>query len=299
MRKIDNRLFVSTGAFGQKHLTEILELCYTNSLAKIELGANVSYQKTFLPIIKQATTSRNQQFLIHNYFPPPEEAFVLNLASDKKKILSRSIQHCKTAIDLAAKLGTPFYSVHCGFCFNAEPKHLGQDQTKLGRISKNKAEEIFIKSLRDIADYGTSKGVDLIIENNVAAPFNLIDGKNELLLGVTSEDLLKIFYAVGHDNLSLLLDVGHLKVSAQSLGFSPEEFIRDLAGYVRAIHLSDNDGSSDTNDPITNTSWFWNPLTRYIPTEVFWILEVYNLTLESIKEQFSLITSMVNPKIIA
>ena len=148
--------------------------------------------------------------------------------------------------------------------------------------------------MKNLGDYSASKGVDLIIENNVVTPFNLIDGENELLLGVTSDELLRILNAAALENLGLLLDVGHLKVSANALGFCPESFIQDTSHMIKAVHLSDNDGQRDTHHSVSQESWFWKPLFDYVPHEITWILEAYNLPLELIIEQVSLISTMVN-----
>ena len=39
-------------------------------------------------------------FYFHNYFPVPQKSFVINLASNNKKIIQKSFQHIKKAIRL-------------------------------------------------------------------------------------------------------------------------------------------------------------------------------------------------------
>ena len=297
MNNQSKHIFVSTGAFGCKSVVEILELCSKTRLCGVELSSGAIYQDEMYSLLKEASATTKQNFLIHNYFPPSLEPFVLNLASGNDKILDLSRRHCRKAIDMAVELDAPFYSVHSGFCVHAEPEHLGQELAELERFSKKDAGDIFIDSLKSLADYGAVKGVDLLIENNVVAPFNLINGENELLLGVTSDELLGILSAIGRDNVGLLLDVAHLKVSANALEFCPESFIRDLGGTIKAVHLSDNDGYKDTNDQITENSWFWEPLFKYVSTEVVWILEAYNLSLELIGEQVSLISAVTGQRL--
>ena len=113
------------------------------------------------------------------------------------------------------------------------------------------AEDIFVESLKVLSQEAAKAGIDLLIENNVLEPFNLVNSKNELLLCVTSDDLLRIIEKTAADNVYILLDVSHLKISANSLRFSSESFIRDVASYVKAVHLSDNNGVRDINKPIT------------------------------------------------
>ncbi len=292
MKHQREQIFVSTGSYGRISVAEILELSSEDGVRGIELSSGTIYQDEMYDLLKEATDSAKNSFLVHNYFPPPREPFVLNLASENDKILQLSRHLCLKAIDLAADLKSPFYSVHSGFCVNAEPADLGGDLRELERFPKEYANHIFVDSLKLLADYAGVKKLDLLIENNVVAPFNLINGRNELLLGATSDDLLDALESVGRSNVGLLLDVGHLKVSANTLNFNPTNCIRDLAHRIKAVHLSDNDGSKDTNDRITEYSWFWGPLLKNVSEDVVWILEVYNLSSEMIIEQVSLISSM-------
>jgi len=73
---------------------------------------------------------------------------------------------------------------------------------------------------------------------------------------VTAEDFDQLFAAVQGINLGVLLDVGHLRVSAETLGSSPEKFARAVAPYVECLHLSNNDGVRDTHDPFDESAWF-------------------------------------------
>jgi sugar phosphate isomerase/epimerase len=288
------QLFVSTGCYGRKSVAEILEINREYGLAAIELSSGAVYQDNMFNLLKEAYRSGQHYFLVHNYFPPPREPFVLNLASEDKNILKRSRQFCLKSIEMAAELGSPFYSVHSGFCVHANPDDLGKSLTDLIRFSKQEANQNFVDSLKTLADFAADKRIDLLVENNVATSFNLIDGKNEMLLGVTADELTGTFESVNRSNLGLLLDVAHLKVSANALKFDPVGFIRSLAHRIKAIHLSDNDGRRDTNGQITETSWFWPVLLTNLSEDVAWILEAYNLSFEMILKQMSLISSMTN-----
>lgn len=260
----------------------------------IELSSGALYQEDMYNVLKESSDSKRHHFLVHNYFPPPIVPFVLNLASADENVLSLSRKFCMNAIDIAADLGAPFFSVHSGFCVHAKPADLGKDFTALPKFAKERGNHIFIESLKNLVDYAVSKNIDLLIENNVVSSFNLVDGKNELLLGVTEDELLEIFEAVKRDNLGLLLDVAHLKISANALKFDPIDFIDGVAHKIKALHLSDNDGKRDTNDPISTNSWFWEPLLRLVSENAKWILEVYNLSLGMIIEQMSLMSFMAD-----
>jgi uncharacterized protein (UPF0276 family) len=62
------------------------------------------------------------------------------------------------------------------------------------------------------------------------------------------------------DDVQLLLDVAHLKVSARTLDFSAPEAMSFVAALVGGYHLSDNDGAADTNGAVSEDSWFWDHL---------------------------------------
>ena len=125
--------------------------------------------------------------------------------------------------------------------------------------------------------------------NNVASAFNLREGRNDLLLGVTGDDLEELMQVVNMPNVRLLLDVAHLRVSANSLGFDAIAAVKQIAPWIIACHLSDNDGQTDSNQVLTSQSWFWEALAKYLKTKPVWILEVYEITPDVIHEQLNLI----------
>jgi sugar phosphate isomerase/epimerase len=57
------------------------------------------------------------------------------------------------------------------------------------------------------------------------------------------------------EHLGILLDLGHLKVTATTLGFDLTEFITAVAPAIGAFHLHDNDGTKDQHQPVTADSW--------------------------------------------
>lgn len=287
-------IYISTGAFQVKKLTEILDCALTEELLFLELSSGIEYETQNCALLNNVFARNDCRFLIHNYFPTPKESFVLNLASEDMNILRRSREHCKSALKLTAEFGAPFYSVHCGFCFHANPVHLGKNLTALERFSKEGAHRVFVESLKVLADYAAQQNSYLLIENNVLTEANLVEGENTLLLGITADDLSGILAEVNRENLGLLLDVGHLKVSAKTLGFSPDSFIEELKSHIRAIHLSDNDGIRDSNQKVQDNSWFWEPLSRLDADKIAWILEVYDIPLSTLKSQLAVVEEKIN-----
>jgi len=286
-------VFISSGAFQTHDLDAILGVCRQRQLKGLELGSRIAFSEDMFSRLKTFLGAGDTELLIHNYFPPPAEPFVLNLASDDPAVLARSREHCLEALQWCARFRVPFYSVHAGFCFHASPEDLGGDLTGLPRILKDKAEAVFVESLKELARAAAVEGIDILVENNVLTPSNCVNGANDLMLGVTSDDLLRILEGAGGSHLGILLDVGHLKISAGSLGFSAEEFIRDLGPYVRAVHMSENNGRQDTHRPVAEDSWFWPFVLEGLPSCEAYVLEACGLTEDVMVEQEKLIHNKV------
>jgi len=284
-------IYLSTGVFNQNNLAEILVYSSKNELTNLELSSGVEPSADYLSLLLPL---RNQyRFLIHNYFPPPLEPFVLNLAATDKYTLQTSRDHCCRAINLCVTVGSPFYSVHSGFAINLTPDLLGQPerQSKLESkliIKPETAFEIFAESIRFLSEYAETRGVGLLVENNVVTIAHVQEGKETMFLMTKADEIMKLLTEVSNSNLGVLVDVGHLNVSASALKYNPESFISRIKPYIKAFHLSDNDGLADQNCPVSNSSWFWPVVAQFPDATV--ILEAYNLTPNKISQQTMLLT---------
>lgn len=258
---MEGGIYMSTSVFDGLGLDGLLDLCGRRGITNIELGSGVQYSEG---MAETAVSRRGEfRFLLHNYFPPAREPFVLNLGAEDEGLLEKSREHCRIAIDLTARLGGGFYSVHAGFAFRARPELLNREGADYELVPMEKAKRSLIESLISLAAYAEARDVGLLVENNVVSAANLIDGKNLLGLGVSGEELLEIVEDVCSPALGLLIDVGHLKVSGASLGFDPAGAIEKVGGHIRAFHLSDNDGSSDQHLPFDDGAWFLPVLKEF------------------------------------
>ena len=97
---------------------------------------------------------------------------------------------------------------------------------------------------------------------------------------------------IQRENVGLLVDLGHLKISANTLGISPENFIKDLSPKIVALHFHENNGITDEHSIIFRDSWFWQPLQENIARDIYSILEVRSIEPEEITRQIQLISSM-------
>ena len=255
MTKINNPIYVSTACLppGVTVKSRVLQYIACD-LQNIELGANVEVNSDlgFL-------SNYQAQFLVHNYFPPPQDPFVLNLASKDENIRKRSIELVLNAIDLSSKIGAPFYSVHAGFI--TDPTSFGETSfifpSPESRTAIKDSWSNFISSLDIVLEYSRKVGVDLLLENNVCSP-DLVD---KVMLVKPEEFQMLLLNKVSHPNLGILLDTGHLSVSAQTLGFNKFRFIDQITPYIKAIHIHDNSGKADTHDKVVEGSWVLDVLT--------------------------------------
>ena len=82
----------------------------------------------------------------------------------------------------------------------------------------------------------------------------------------------------------MLLDVGHLNVASKWYKFNRENFVAELDGWVRALHLHDNDGTADYHWNVKKDSWFLDKVVKKKAGKVPMTLESNNLMLEEILE---------------
>ena len=83
-------------------------------------------QQLTIKKLTDEVNSKNAEFNLHNYFPPPENPFVINLATKNEKILKKTEDHLKNSIDYAAYLNLKNYSFHAGFVVDISPKEIGK-----------------------------------------------------------------------------------------------------------------------------------------------------------------------------
>ena len=285
--------YLSSGSFRSRSLSDIISCCEQNDIQFIELSSGLRYDENVVQQVLEATTLR--PCLIHNYFPPPKEPFVLNLASADPATLEKSLDLCRRSIDLCARIEAPFYSVHSGFAVSLKAEMLGRPilQSRLDSrmfIPYEQAYDIFCESVQTLSEYAARAGLKLLLENNVVTSHNLAAGRASQFLMTRPEEFKWLFRDLNDDNVGILLDVGHLNVSANTLGFDRNGAISQLAPYIGAFHLSENDGKLDQNQPVTKSSWFW-PFVQHFP-DVPVVIEAYALNVDQMLLQRALVEEM-------
>ncbi|HEX2616792.1 MAG TPA: GNAT family N-acetyltransferase [Flavobacteriales bacterium] len=192
----------------------------------------------------------------HNYFPAPQEPFVLNLGSTDAATRQRSIDHCVRGIELSYAVGAPFFSAHAGFCVDPKPSELGRKLEQVKQIDREANWAHFIASVKEVLARTRDLPTGMLLENNVLAPVNrYADGTNPLLC-VDADEQLRLLADVNDPRVGLLFDTAHMRVSAATLGFDLAESTAKLLPHVRCVHHSDNDGLVDDNRTFDAAYWF-------------------------------------------
>ena len=278
-------IYTSTSCLkNPKNITKVLDEYQKAGIKQVELGSVHEY----FDINKLKKYSFD--FLIHNYFPPPKKPFNLNLASQNKEILKKSIELVKQSIELCRKIESPLYTFHAGF--TVDPPELGTVFPKKGYTERNISVKTYIKSVEELLDFANSNGVKIAMEPNVVQKFNLINGKNEMCLFAEIDEINQLFNLIKNKKLGILLDLGHTAVTSHWLNFDKDEFVKKIKEKVFAIHISNNNGLADQHKSLTKDCWHVTKLKKFKHVPI--ILETMNLTSEQIKSNIELAKKFTN-----
>lgn len=234
----------------------------------VEFSSGIAYR----PDLEQLFLSAPVPRFAHNYFPAPPVAFVLNLGSGDREIRRTSVGHCAQGIRLSYAVGAPIFSAHAAFCVDPRPCELGRQLSRVASFDREAHRRVFAESVREVLALTADLPTGFLIENNVLATMNVYEDGSHPLLGVRAREMRQLLEEIGDPRLGVLLDTGHLKVTAATLGFDPVAEARDLLAVTRCVHHSDNDGRRDDNEPFGRDYWFL-PLMENLG-QVMHVLEV-------------------------
>lgn len=227
--------------------------------------------------------------IIHNYFPGyKKNPFVLNIASLNDVIRNKSLNHCIRNIKKTNKFSTNnFFAVHAGFKLDLGISDLGSSIKNIKIKNVDLYNQSFYESVDRLLEIGIEKNVNILIENNVLIKENY-NGKKIPFFCVDSQNIIEFFEKFSpRNNLGLLLDTAHLKVSCKTLGLNLDNEFNNLKKYVKGIHHSDNDGYYDTNSELKDDYWFLKYINdfRNVPN----VIEVKKISIDKIYDQFKLL----------
>ena len=271
-------IYISTGGYKKKSADQITEDFINNNIKEIELSGGIYDPNLINNLTKYL--SKGAKFEIHNYFPPPEKPFIINLASNEDDIRKLSLNHVFKAIKCCEKLRAKSYSFHAGFLCDFDISEIGKKIKKRPLYEKKRSTDLFLECLNQISKFARDHGVNIMVENNVISKKNLLEFDKNPFLMCDPQETFEIMKN-SPENIKLLVDVAHLKVSSNSLNFKSKDFFLKCNDYISGYHLSDNDGYADTNQKIDEKSWFWEYLKKNLD---YYSLEIYGETIENLKK---------------
>lgn len=280
-------IYVSTGGFREKTADDVSAELLSAGVKNVELSGG-AYSATLLSDLE--TLAPDVNFQIHNYFPPPLDPFVLNLGSLDAVVGERSVAHVEQALEWCVALGADRYSFHAGFLLDPKVDELGKRIPSRSLFDRDESIDVFVSRVSRLVEIAARAGVRLMIENNVLSARNALEFSANPLLMCDPQECLKVLEMLP-DNIGLLVDVAHLKVSANSLDFDPSQMFEVCHERIAGHHLSDNNGLEDSNKPFDNDAWFWPHLRSEID---YYSVEVYGSTPDQLLQQVNLVQSKLH-----
>jgi len=281
-------IYVSSSCSNQKKIGAAIQELAEHGFQNIELSGGTGYYEGYEEDILRLKEKYSLNFLVHNYFPPPKDDFVLNLASPNDAIFERSLEHLRRAIRLACLLGAEKFGFHAGYYADISVDRIGK-AISAGHLSNTRqAYERFCKGFKLISN--ESKRLRIYVENNVYSKINFAAyglRKPAMLISPTEHRELQ-----EHIDFKLLLDVAHLYVSSKTLGFDFDSHFDQMIMETDYVHLSDNDGYHDQNASFTTDSRLLNRIEkRHLKNKTI-TLEIYT-GIDGLKTSFDHISRIV------
>jgi sugar phosphate isomerase/epimerase len=285
MREMDLLYVSSTFFLDDSTIEQVLDICENEGIFNIELGSNHSYAPDPAKKVMRGKFS----CLVHNYFPAPEERFVLNIASLDETVHSRSIKFIRHAIDYCAQIRAPLYTFHPGFLTDPDTTEkdpclydfhfLGQ---RLKGADYEKAYLRMLDSVSIIVQYARQRQVFVAMETQGST------GKKEHLLMQRPEEYQRLFKRFLPKELGINLNIGHLNLASRAFGFQKEDFVDVVADYVVAMEMSHNNGISDQHLPLQPDSWYWPLIFDRRFKDAYKIMEYRDIPADKVKENMRL-----------
>lgn len=245
-------IYVSSACVKKSNIAEVIKLLVKNGITSIELSGGTCYYEEIehdLIMLKQVYQLK---YACHAYFPPPKDPFVVNLASCNDQIYKRSIDHYTNCIEMLKRIGCPVLSVHAGFLVEIGTDEIGNKLSNRVVYNDKKAYDRFCSAYMFISELCRKNDIALFLENNVLSAENYkeFDYHNYMMM-TDYESIMKMKKQL---DFNLLLDLGHLHVSSNTLKLNYSEQCNKLRDHVRWIHISDNDGVFDGHKPLRRKS---------------------------------------------
>lgn len=282
-------IYISSSCVKHKKIKDSIQELVDNGFKNIELSGGTKYYDGFENDLFELKDKYNLNYICHNYFPPPKEHFVLNLASLNDDIYNKTFSHLLCAIELSKKLDAKTFGFHAGFFLDIKVSEIGKKISKENLFNKKKSIHRFCNGYNELKKI--SDDIKLYVENNVFSSTNAKTYENDNLFMLTNsneyEELKNII------DFNLLLDIAHLKVSSNTLNLNFKTEFNNLINYSDYIHISDNDAYHDLNNPLKKNSPLIEVLNTNNLKEKTFTLEIYD-NIANIKNSYKILEELIN-----
>ncbi|WP_416305791.1 sugar phosphate isomerase/epimerase family protein [Neptunicella sp. SCSIO 80796] len=287
---MSEQIYVSTSGIRTQRIGDAVRYLAQAGYRYIELSGGTK----LYPELEADLISLKSEFALryrcHNYFPPPATSFVMNLSSSGETI-NRTLDQVKCCLALSQRLGADKLGIHAGFRIDPGVDELGQRISSRELLPYAQAVQRFQHNLKLLQELAMQQGIDLYIENNVYSLANKqsFQGENPFLL--THFDEYKQMQA--QFPFKLLVDVAHLKVSCHSLGLAFETELAAMLAVSDYVHISDNDGTKDSNGPLSQDCSLYRLLKLADLSNKTFTLEVYG-DITDVAESYESLVTLLN-----
>jgi len=246
-------LYITSLCSAKKRIVDSVKELIDLGFRNIELTGGTRFYAEVEEGLLDLKKTYQLNFLIHNYFPPQPEDFVLNLASSDLNLRNKARDLIKKAVVLSKKFGNNLYTLHPGFMNNLLPTlESGFFIKENKRVTSR---EDFYRALDFILGDIVGSDFKIAVENLCPKSFN-----DRYSFISSLEDIEQFLgYYADRANVGVLLDLGHLNIASQLIGFDKNKVLADMISRFKErifeIHLSENNGKADFHNISSIDSW--------------------------------------------
>ncbi len=247
--------YLSSSCLKRERISDSVFELAEAGIKNIELSGGTRYYGDILKDVSALKEGYGLDYLVHGYFPPPKEDFILDLIAPSEAGRDRAISFIRESVSFCKALGVGVYSTHPGFTVDVSLFFEGAPSNGRGEIGKKEAERLFYDNLDGILGGIAGDGVRFAVENMYP-----LGGRPESgMLSGPDEILGFLEYSESFPALGFLMDLGHVNISARLLGYDARRFaekvLEDYLHKVFEIRVSENSGEEDSHGITPDGSW--------------------------------------------
>jgi sugar phosphate isomerase/epimerase len=276
----ETNVFVATTFVADgRSVGKALDLCASQSITNVELGSNHAYEGDLEDVVRR----RPFRYLVHNYFPVPEESFVVNIASADEQIRRRSLDHIRRSVRFCKAIDAELYTFHPGFL--SDPDGASSDASDYdfrfrnenldGSVHKE-AFDRMLDAVQEVSASAAQCGVRIALETEGSV------ARCDHLLLQRPEEFADLFSRFGPEEVGVNLNIGHLRLATAAFGFDAPDLVDAIAERIVAMELSHNEGELDDHAPLQEGAWYWGVICDARFAAVPKIVELRNATIETV-----------------